>query len=541
MKKQVFKTLYICIFMLSINFAANARIPLTPANILKASVTKITVKPAKPVIPIKITKPTGSQHTTNHTNYNSTNKKSKHRDFDFKDDTLFYKNKIDSLKIWREPSNKHTNLKYLAKWKDITDRFMSYVRIESTSIDVQESDSFPLSDGQKKLAQLIYDEINSFKSKDQQYITVKLTDKYCIYVDIPANKAGDIPPILFMAHMDVTPEAPGKNIKPIIHIKYNGQDIKLENGVVISPDTPQGEHLKNLKGQTIITSDGTTILGADDKTGCTILVTAIKNIIKNPKLKHGRVMFLLSQNEDVGKAALGYDPEIFETKPEIVIDVDGNYPESFSVANFTATMQAFTFKGNPAHPSYGFENKYGDALTASAYFIGSLPPSVHPSASYGTKGYLHCYALTHPTDSTGQTTEEDYTAKIRLRYFDKAEGDTLRQYLNEAYKKTRQAYPFVEIIKSDEIFQYDNIAYTMPEYVPDLVINAAAKAGITMSPRSERGGTTSAMLTDKLPGGPCIYSGQQNPHSVYEWCCIQEMIKMTDVVLNIIKQTAEMK
>lgn len=424
----------------------------------------------------------------------------------------------------------------------IEKRFLAYAGIESQSIDEPDPESFPITEGQRQIATYIYNEIKSFGGKSVKTV---LSDDYYIYVDIPSNIKGSVPSVLFMAHMDVTPEAPGKGIRPQVHRNYDGGTIQLGNGVTLGPDMPQGEHLKDLKGKTIITSDGSTLLGADDKTGCTVLVTMIEELVNNPRLKHGRVMVMLSQNEDVGKAAYRYDPQVFGTSPDIVIDVDGDAPHAYSVANFTAIGQTFRFKGNMAHPSHGLENKYGDALTASSYFIGNIPLTVHPSASSGTKGYIHCYACEHPKDSTGKDIRDEYIAKVRLRYFDRHEGDILLRYLDNAFVKTRSAFPFVEVTRSGQALQYENIAYSMPGYVPELISNAAAKESMTLNPRNERGGTTSAMLSarmpDKLPGGPCIYSGQQSEHSIYEWCCVEEMNQMVSVVENIIVDVAKIK
>lgn len=417
----------------------------------------------------------------------------------------------------------------------IEKRFLRYATIESQSVDDPDTESFPITEGQKNIATHIYDEIKSFGGKG---IRIVLSDDYYIYVDIPSNVKDSIPSILFMAHMDVTPEAPGKGIKPQVHRNYDGGDIQLGNGIVLSPDMPQGTHLKNLKGKTIITSDGTTLLGADDKTGCTVLVTMLEEVINNPKFKHGRIMVMLSQNEDVGKAAYRYDPDVFGNKPDIVIDVDGDSPTAFSVANFTAIGETYRFKGNMAHPSHGLENKYGDALTASSYFIGSIPPCVHPSASTGTQGYVHCYSCEHPKDSLGNDIRDEYVAKVRLRYFDKSEGDSLRKYVDNAFEETCKAFPFVKVTRTEPVLQYENISYSMPSYVPSLIKSAAQESGLVLEPRNERGGTTSAMLSaripGKTPGGPCIYSGQQSEHSIYEWCCVEEMSQMVSVVKNII-------
>lgn len=433
------------------------------------------------------------------------------------------------------------------------ERLLSYLKIESQSIDDPSMTSFPMTEGQKLLAQFIYNELDSIvKRYDADDVKVTLSDDYYVYIDIPANTDKEIPSILFMAHMDVTPEAPGNGIKPIVHGNYDGGDIPL-NGITLSPNTPQGAHLKDLVGKTIVTSDGTTLLGADDKTGCAILVTLAERLIFGSYFMkavfddqwgkyepHGRVMIVLSQNEDVGKAAMRYDPGVFGCKPDIVIDVDGSRYGQFSIANFTAIGQTYHFKGNKVHPSNGKKDQYADALSAAAYFMGLVPPSMNPSAREGEEGYVHCYSLSHPLDDSGNPIASDYVVKVRLRYFDLQEGEMQKQMVADNLRKTQEAFPLVTCTLTDNEMQYQNIAYTMPDYVPELLQKAAQKAGMTMQPRSARGGTTTAMMVarfpDIIPGGPDLYSGQNAVHSCYEWCCIEEMLQIVDVAENIIME-----
>lgn len=422
----------------------------------------------------------------------------------------------------------------------VLNRFLSYVKIESQSVDVPDFNAFPMTEGQKKIAMFLADEIRSFGGKN---VEVTVSKDYYVYVKIPSNlsasKNKTTPNLFFTAHLDVTPEAPGKGITPIVHSNYQGGDLILSPNIILSPSSPAGSRLNELKGKTIVTTDGTTLLGADDKAGCTILVTLIEELIKNPRIKHPDLYFMFSQNEDIGRAAYRYDAEVFGTRPDIVIDVDGGDPNVFSAENFTASGQTFYFKGNKAHPGDGLKSQYADALTAAAYFIGAIPPSVHPSASSGKQGYLHCYACEHPIDESGKVIEEDYIAKYRIRYFEQQEGDSLRAYLQNAYQKASKAFPFVTITPSEEVKQYDNIAYTMYKHTPEIIQQAALKEGIQISPKSERGGTTSSMLvtTGALPGGPCIYSGQQAAHSCLEWCCIEDLTLMVQVLKNIISET----
>lgn len=422
----------------------------------------------------------------------------------------------------------------------VLNRFLSYVKIESQSIDTPDFTAFPMTKGQEEMALFLADEIRLFGGKN---VEVTVSKDFYVYVKIPSNLSASrnetVPSLFFTAHLDVTPEAPGKGITPIVHFDYQGGDLTLSPGIVLSPSSPAGSRLNKLKGKTIVTTDGTTLLGADDKAGCTILVTLIEELINNPRIKHPDLYFMFSQNEDIGRAAYRYDSTIFGVRPDIVIDVDGGEPGVFSAENFTASGQTFYFKGNKVHPGDGLKNEYADALTAAAYFIGAVPPSVHPSASSDKQGYLHCYAWEHPVDASGKVLEEDYIAKYRIRYFNQQEGDSLRAYLKNAYHKTCEAFPFVTVTPSEEVKQYDNIAYTMYKHVPEIIQKAAQKEGIFMTPKSERGGTTSSMLvtTGALPGGPCIYSGQQAAHSCLEWCCIEDLTLMVQILKNVIHET----
>lgn len=422
------------------------------------------------------------------------------------------------------------------KIETIISRFTTYATINSQSWDAYDPTGFPISDGQEEIAELIEQELRTIGA-DKDLI-VSRSDYQYVYATIPANCEG-VPSIMFMAHMDCTPECAGGEITPIVHRNYNGGDIQLPAGITLSPETPQGKHLANCVGKTIITSDGSTLLGADDKTGCTILVTLIETILNDKKLKHGDLHFVFSQNEDIGRAAERFEEEYVDGQPDIVIDVDGDDPTAFSVENFTAVGRNYTFQGKNAHPGNGFYNQYGDALTAAAYFIGQLPPETHPSASKGKEGYIHCYSIDPLIDVNGEETQQNYLVKVRLRYFDAQEGDAFRQLLDEAAELTAKAFPYVVTEAEPEVMQYENVAYSMYPGLSDLIIEAAEKEGVKLTPRSERGGTTAAMLAAKgQKGGPCLYSGQQAEHSVYEWTCAEDMYQMVMVARSIIETVA---
>ena len=422
------------------------------------------------------------------------------------------------------------------------ERFLSYVKIESQSIDEPSMTSFPMTDGQKEIARYIYNEVKAFDGKG---VKVTLSDDYYVYIDIPSNIKKKVPSVLFMAHMDVTPEAPGKGIKPMVHRNYDGGDIKLPGGITLCPNNPQCAHLKDLVGKTIVTSDGTTLLGADDKTGCSVLITLVEELIKNPKFKHGRVMVALSQNEDVGKAAMRYESKFFGDRPDFVIDVDGSTFDQFSIANFSAIGQSYYFKGNRAHSCDGKKSRYADALTAASYFIGLVPPEIHPSAREGLEGYIHCFNMDHPVTAFGDTIKTDYIVQVRIRYFNQEEGAYQKKLMEENLQKVQVAFPFVEAKKTDDQLQYENIAYYLPEEVPNIIKKSAHDAGMEMRERYARAGTTSAMMValhpGVIPGGPDFYSGQNAVHSQYEWCCIEEMMQLVNVTENIISELINLK
>lgn len=413
-------------------------------------------------------------------------------------------------------------------------RFVNYARINSQSTEGEDVAAFPLSMGQRQMARLVEQDLLKLAKNNKSLQVVRSESEY-VYAKLPATTKRKLPSIMLMAHLDITPEAPGGNIKPIVHRNYQGGDIVLPSGVVLSPESPQGKHLKECIGKTIITSDGNTLLGADDKTGCTVLVSLICNLLYGKPFEHGDLYFVFSQNEDIGRAADGFETKYVGGNPDVVIDVDGDDPHAFSVENFTAAMRIYTFHGKSAHPGEGYANKYGDALTAASYFVGQIPPYKHPSVSRGKQGYIHCYDISHPKDSAGKVISDDYLVKVRLRYFDKLEGDTLRQMLDSAEGKTIDAFPFVKVEASAEILQYENVAYTMYPTLPDIIKKAYASLGKKVSPRSERGGTTSAMIAAKgLRGGACLFSGQQAEHSIYEWTCVEDMMDMTKILQKII-------
>ncbi|MBQ8703150.1 MAG: hypothetical protein IJ524_02090 [Bacteroidales bacterium] len=419
-------------------------------------------------------------------------------------------------------------------------RYMEYVLIESQSRepDPTKPDDFPMTEGQIRMANRIKTEMGMVAVRSgQRNIKVEMSDDYYVYAKIPANtKKKGVLSVMFMAHLDVTPEVDTNHAaaRPVVHQNYDGGDIILRNDSVLSPNTPRGAHLKDLVGKTIVTGDGVALNGADCKTGCAILVTLFERIAYAGKdFEHGDIYFCFSQNEDVGLAAMRMEMSYLDKVPDILIDVDGGDYGKFSVANFTAEGRTYLIKGNSVHASNAKTNGYADARTAMAYFIGQLPPEVHPSNSEGHQGYIHCYASNMLNDGN------DYRISFRIRYFDKADSARFAGYFNKAVNRTLTAFPNVDIVLEKSGLQYDNIAHTMHPQTAPVILAAAKKTGIKMEPEELRAGTTGAMMVAAglpLPGAACIYSGQQAEHSPFEWACIEELLDLTNLCQEIVAQ-----
>lgn len=434
---------------------------------------------------------------------------------------FFFATFIVAACSWAIAQTKETNM--------MLDRFVRYAMVGSQSVEDQANqDSFPITEGQKEMAKLIYDELSAI-----QGVEVKISSDYYVYARLKSSIQGKVPSIAFMAHLDIAAEVPGPNkglkISPKVHRNYNGGDILLGHNRVLSPDSVQGRELRNYKGKTMVTSDGSTLLGGDDKAGCAIIVSLFEQLAEG-KYEHGDVYAIFSQNEEVGKAASRLDLSYLGKVPDILIDIDGDIPGEVSSECFTAVNRTYTFHGNKFHSSNGFVSGYADALTAAAYFIGQLPREIHPSFSQGRQGYVHCFSF-ESVDGC------DYQLLFRIRYFDKSDSVIFARYLNDAERKTMQMYPRVGIELVNSFTQYDNIAYNMHPKAVEIIESAAERAGVKMKPTYLRAGTTSALMVAKgMPSGPCIFSGQHNVHSLYEYACIEELVELTNFCKQVVRE-----
>lgn len=385
--------------------------------------------------------------------------------------------------------------------ESMLDTFVKYAAIDSQS----NYDSI-CTGGQHTMALALKADVEEAVSKSKASgVKVELTRNNYLYVTIPSNVKNTCPSMGISCHLDVTPEAPGGKIVPIVD-KRNGH--------------------------TIVRTDGTTLLGADDKCGCTIAIQLIRTILSDKSVKHGTLQFAFCPNEDVGRAADGIDAKLFS--PDILFDLDGPEGNVVTKSNFTARGFNVKFIGHEAHPGDAKAQKLGDATAAAAAFISYFPIESRPENTEGMQGYIHPWSFDKDA--------ADVTVQTRVRYFDKSEGELFDRMLAGAIADVERQFPNVKVEIVYDDLQYENVAYTLHPQARKLVENAAAKTGKAITFADERGGTTASMFAAKgLNGGMCVFTGQHDIHSTREYADLQEMEDAYRLMLEIIKQMPTLK
>ncbi|MBR6655402.1 MAG: tripeptide aminopeptidase PepT [Alistipes sp.] len=419
--------------------------------------------------------------------------------------------------------------KYVVSQDKMLDRLLSYVKIDS-----QSDYNLPITKGQEKMAQFLAAEAASLGAK--VYVC---PDSY-VYVELPSNVKFDLPTLGISCHYDVSPEAVGGKVKPIV-TKYQGGVVVQSKGRVISPDAIIGQDLKNHIGKTLIHTDGSTLLGGDDKNGCAITMSVLESLIKGgDKVEHGKVQFVFCPNEDVGRSAEKIDIKHFN--PDILFDMDGEGGQDVTVSNFTAYGYNVRFTGTLAHPGEAKKMKFGDAMAAAATFVASVPVEYRPENSEGRQGYIHPFQMekVEAKRNAQNNTADDsvvYEVSTRIRYFDKADGEKFKSIMNAAVAQIKRDFPNVktEVIYDD--VQYENVEYTMHPKSKDIIAVAAAKCGVKLNFVDGRGGSTASMFcTRGLKGGMNVFTGQYVTHSTNEYSVLEDMYDAYRLMMEVVNQ-----
>ena len=403
----------------------------------------------------------------------------------------------------------------------ITDKFLRYIAIDTQSDP--ESESQPSSAKQLDLLKLLRDELSGMG------IDATLDEYGYVMASIPSNCGDDIPAIGFIAHADTSPDASGAGIKPQIIENYDGGDIMLRGVPGLALKTSDFPELAEYKGQTIITTDGTTLLGADDKAGIAEIMCMAEYVMEHPEFRHGPIKIGFTPDEEIGRGVVKFDVARFGAK--YAYTMDGGKIGELEYENFNAASATIHIQGRNIHPGYA-KGKMLNAILVGMELNSLLPAEQRPEYTDGYEGFFHI------TDFRGTVEEASFSYIIRDHDID----------LYEKRKKTMQdCVAFInskygEGVATVEIrHQYYNMRKEVePHYhIIEKAVKAMEMEGITPIIRPIRGGTDGANLS--FMGLPCpnIFAGGHNFHGKLEFVPVESMEKAVKVILNIISQFAE--
>ena len=402
--------------------------------------------------------------------------------------------------------------------KKLLERFITYVKIYSTSDP--ESETTPSTPQQWDMAKYLFAELQKLGLDD-----VSMDEKGYVFGYIPSNIEKEVPTIGFIAHYDSSPDFNGKNVNPQIWENYDGNDLLLnkETGFTLSPN--KFESLKNYVGQTLITTDGTSLLSADDKSGIAEIVTAAEFLLAHPEIKHGRIAVGFNPDEEIGRGAHHFDVEKFGA--EWAYTMDGSSVGELEYENFNAAGAVVKIHGLSVHPGYAFGKMVNAGLLA-AKFVALLPENETPATTRGFEGFFHL------TDLNADVSEAKIQYIIRDHDADKFEAR--KKYLETKVAEFNAV--FGEGVAEVEIKeQYRNMKqqFEGKMHIIDLAAEAMKEAGIEPNIKAIRGGTDGAQLS--YMGLPCpnIFAGGINFHGPYEYVALESMEKAVEVITNIAK------
>lgn len=406
---------------------------------------------------------------------------------------------------------------YSNKAQKLQERFVKYVKIDTQS-DAS-SPTCPSTLKQKDLGMVLVAELLEIGLGDAH-----MDENGYVYATIPANTTKKVPVICFCSHMDTSPDCSGENVKPIIHQNYQGEDLILPDDHSIVLKLSEHKDLKNQLGNDIITASGTTLLGADNKSGLAEIMEAASFLMENPNIKHGDIKILFTPDEEIGR---GVDKaDLTKLAADFAYTVDGETLGSIEDETFSADLVKLTINGVSAHPGFA-KGKMESAIKALAAILSALPKDrLTPEATSGKEGFIH------PVNFNGNA--EQAEADFIIRDFDddllKAHEDFLENVVVDVlknYPNTTYTFNVTE--------QYRNMKKVLDQY-PQIIaygIEAIERADLVPIKRSIRGGTDGSRLS--FMGLPCpnIFAGEHAFHGKQEWVSVQDMEKAVQTIVNI--------
>ncbi len=402
----------------------------------------------------------------------------------------------------------------------IIDRFLSYVTIDTESDP--NSKTTPSTAKQWNLAHKLVEELKGIGMSD-----VTIDDSAYIMATLPSNVAHDVPTIGFISHFDTTPDFTGANVKPQIIKNYDGKDIILNTAenIILSPD--YFEDLLLYKGQTLITTDGTTLLGADDKAGITEIVTAMEYLINHPEIKHGTLKVGFTPDEEIGRGAHKFDVKKFGA--DWAYTMDGSEIGELEYENFNAAGAVVKAKGKIVHPGYA-KGKMINSMYYATEFITTLPRLETPEHTDGYQGFFHLHQIDGKVEET--------TLQYIIRDHDKGKFEARKALMEKVVLDLNTKFE-AEVFEIEITDQYFNMKEKVVPVMHIVDIAEEAMKALDIKPliKPIRGGTDGSQLS--YMGLPCpnIFAGGHNFHGRYEYVPVESILKATEVIIKIAELT----
>lgn len=403
------------------------------------------------------------------------------------------------------------------------DRFLSYVKYDTQSSE--KSDSYPSTLKQLELSKKLLLELKDLGLKDTE-----ITEHGYVFGTLPSNVDHKVPVIGYIAHVDTSPDVSGKDVNPVINKNYQSGDIVLKNESSQVIEFEMNPALKNCIGHDIITTDGTTLLGADNKAGIAEIMGAIHYMIDNPEIKHGPIRVAFTVDEEVGTGTKHFDVKKFAA--DYAYTIDGETAGEIEDETFCADTAIVRIKGVNVHPGYA-KDRLVSAVKIAAHLIDQLPSDrMSPETTEKREGYLHPHAI------KGGVEESEVIFLVRDFNVDGLKEK--EKYLENLCKKVEKKYPKSRLsIEIKESYRNMKIILDKHTQVVDYAMEAVARAGLKPVKNLIRGGTDGAGLCFMGVPTPNIFTGGHNFHSKKEWISVQNMAKAVETIIRLSEIWAE--
>lgn len=402
-------------------------------------------------------------------------------------------------------------------------RFLKYVTFDTESID--DNTTVPTSEGQFVFARYLKEELEKMGLTE-----ITLDDKGYLYATLPSNSTKEIPTIGFISHLDTSPDMSGKNVTPRVVESYAGGDIVLNKELNIALTTNDFPEVEDYKGNDLVVTDGTTLLGADDKAGIAEIISAVEYLQAHPEIEHGKVRIAFNPDEEIGRGAHNFNVPLFGC--DWAYTVDGGAEGELEFENFNAGSALFNINGRNVHPGYA-KGKMLNALRVATAIVEAVPAAESPEQTDGYEGFYHLMSINGGVDKA----EVSYI----IRDHDKEIFEERLEFMNKVAEKINATYG-ANTVTVDIKRQYANMREKIEPmmHIIDIARKSMLEAGVTPMVKPIRGGTDGAQLS--FMGLPCpnMFAGGINFHSRYEFVSVQVMEKAMMTIVKIVENTAKL-